>query len=90
MEPKTTLNLLKYFFSNNIQKTIQFLLSSFEKKAWLDTSNSSRLLPVVTNPSMIFAKAVFKINTTKTIQLEEIKSAPPEMKYYYALHIANV
>lgn len=89
MKPKTTLNLLKVFFSNIIQKTIQFLPSFFEKKTWPNLFGISYTLPVTFYSSIIFVKAVFNITTSKTDKNENIKSAPPEEKYYYALQIAN-
>lgn len=89
MKPKTTLNLLKDFFSDIIQKTIQFLLPFFEKKTWSDTLKFSHIFSLVSYSSITFAQAVFKITIIKTDKSENIKSAPPEEMYYYVLQIAK-
>lgn len=89
MKPKTTLNLLKDFFSDIIQKTFLFLLPFFEKRTWSDTLKISNLLSIVSYSSVTFADTVFKITTIKTDKSENIKSAPPEEMYYYTLQIAN-
>lgn len=89
MKPKTTLNLLNDFFSNIFQKTILFLTSFFDKKVWLIPFKISHLLSLVLNSTMTFAQTVFNIITYKTDKTKNIKSAPPEEKYYYALQIAN-
>ena len=89
MKPKTTLNLLKVFFSDIIQKTIQFLLPFFEKRTWSDTSKKSNILSIVSYSFVTLADSVFKITAIKTGKIENIKSAPPEDLYYYALQIAN-
>jgi hypothetical protein len=90
MKPKTTLNLLKVFFSNIIQKTILFLTSFFEKKMWSNTIGITYSVPLVSYSSTTFAKSVFKITTTKTDKCKNVKNAPPEEKYYYALQIAII
>jgi len=89
MKPKTTLNLLKDFFSKIIQKIILFLPSSFEKKTWSNSFEVSHILSLALYSSLTFAKTVFKITNDETDKSENIKSAPPEEKYYYALQIAN-
>lgn len=89
MKPKTTLNLLKDFFSNIIQKTILFLTLFFDKKVWLIPFKFSQLPSLVFNSTKTFGKPVFYITTTKTDKSKGVKNAPPEEKYYYALQIAN-
>lgn len=89
MKPKTTLNLLKDFFSNIIQKTILFLPSFFEKKMWSTPFEVSYTLSLVVYSSVTFAKTVFKITSSKTDMGKNIKCAPPEERYFYALQIAN-
>ena len=83
MKPKTTLNLLNHFFSNIIQKTILFLPSFFEKKAWSNPFDIPYALSLVFNTSLAFAEPVLKIATAKTDICKNIKSAPPERNYYY-------
>lgn len=88
MKPKTTLNLLKDFFSISIQKTIQFLSSFFEKKTWSSTFEMPYALSLVFNSFSTFSKHVLKNTTVKTDIGKKIKSAPPEENYYYRLRIA--
>jgi hypothetical protein len=87
MKPKTTLNLLKDFLSDIIQKTM-FLPSLFEKRTWSESSEVSSKLSLVFHSSLPFAETVSKITTTKTVR-KNIKGAPPEEKYFYALQIPN-
>jgi len=89
MNPKTTLNLLKDFFSNNIQKTILFLLSFFDKKVWSNSFKISDILSLVFNSSINSTKTIFHTTIPQTAELKNIKSAPPEENYYYTLKISN-
>lgn len=87
MKPKTTLNLLKVFFSIIIQKTTLFLNTLFDKKIWSDTIGILPANSSVFHSSLIFAKSVSKTTTAKTDFGKSIKCAPPEENYYYVLQI---
>jgi hypothetical protein len=80
MKPKTTLNLLKYFFPNFIQKTTSLLSFFIDKKVRLIPLKFSPLPILAFNSSLNFAKSVFNITTSKTDKFKNIKIATPQEK----------
>ena len=89
MKPKTTLNLLKYFFSNIIQKKILFLSSFFNKKEWSIPFEISHIPLLVLKSSISFAESVLFITISKIEKNRKRKSAHPEKRYYYTMYIPN-
>ena len=88
MKPKTTLNLLKDFFSDIIKKIVLFLAPFFKTKSWAKPSEISKTQPLVFYSTLTFYKTVFQITIGKTNKSENFNSVPLREKYYYSLQIS--